>query len=556
MKVTANVLLNYIRCRRFASLNDPDSDIRNQEFEVHSKNYFQEYLNIFKHIFEKEFTFKEINKELTYDFHNDIVLSEDYHFVVDNQGIEEIYILVPQTSRNLTKLKYKSQKHRYQMFNKDKLGFLCLNKKNIIDTSNYNKKINKLKDRHDDLGRVIYKYAFKRYIYDLVNPKKNTKIYFVLLNSDYIHDGKKYTKQLFSIFDFSGLYIYFDDVIEADIYRMINHIELDDFTPCDLIKKECNKDDSFECKFVDFCFSHLPKNNSILNYFHAHTGFAEPDKEGDIHHDVYDLINEGKVSMEDIPISWIKDEKHLMQRYCSESNYIHIHKEKIKAALKTLKFPLIYLDFEALPCLLPRYKGERPYSQSVFQYSIHIQFKDSTLKLDDKNHYEFLANPEFDNRKELVKSMISLVNKYDSSIIVFHKTFEEQRLRELQEIFPEYRDDLQNILDRIFDLLDIVRNNKKLYKKLGFNDADTNRYNFYSRELNGSYSLKKVIKVFNREAYENLEIKDGVDAYKAYLTLTNLDQIERDKTMKNLLEYCKQDTYSMYEIIEGLKKYL
>ena len=556
MKVTANVLLNYIRCRRFASLNDPDSEIKNQEFEVHSKNYFQEYLNIFKHIFEKEFTFKEINKELTYDFHNDIVLSEDYHFVVDNQDQEEIYILVPQTSRNLTKLKYKSENHTYQMFNKDKLGYLCLNKKNIIDTNNYNKKINKLIDHHDDLGRVVYKYAFKRYIYDLVNPENKTKIYYVLLNSDYVHDGKSYTKQLFNIFDFSGLYNYFDDVIEADIYRMINHIELDDFTPCDLIKKECNKGDNFECKFVDFCFSHIPKNNSILNYFHSHTGFTEPSKEGDIHHDVYDLINEGKVSMEDIPISWLKDEKHLMQRYCTESNYIHVHKEKIKAALKTLRFPLIYLDFEALPCLLPRYFGEKPYSQSVFQYSIHIQHEEGLLKLDDKNHYEFLANPAFDNRKELVKSMISLVNQYDSTIIVFHKTFEEQRLKELQEIFPEYREELQKIIDRIFDLLDIVRNNKKLYKKLGFDDSDANRYNFYSGELNGSYSLKKVIKVFNKNAYENLEIKNGVEAYKAYLTLTNLDQIDRDKTVKNLLEYCKQDTYSMYEIIEGLKKYL
>ena len=216
----------------------------------------------------------------------------------------------------------------------------------------------------------------------------------------------------------------------------------------------------------------------------------------------------------------------------------------------------IYLDFEALPCLLPRFKGERPYSQSVFQYSIHIQHKDNTLKLNDKNHYEFLANPEFDNRKELLKSLISLVNKYDSSIIVFHKTFEEQRLKELQDIFPEYREELQNIIDRIFDLLDIVRNNKKFFKKLGFNEADSNRYNFYSRELEGSYSLKKVIKVFNQNAYENLEIKNGVDAYKAYLTLTNLDQIDRDKTVNNLLEYCKQDTYSMYEIIQGLKKYL
>lgn len=337
---------------------------------------------------------------------------------------------------------------------------------------------------------------------------------------------------------------------------MINHIELNDFTECLLVKNECNKGDSFQCKFVDFCFSHIPKENSIFSYFNSHRGFDEPTNNGDIHHDVYELINQGVVAMEDIPISWLKDEVHFMQRYCIDSGNIHLHKEKIKKALDTLVYPIIYLDFEALPCLLPRYKNESPYTQSVFQYSIHIQHKDGVLELDDEEHYEFLANPNYDNRLELIQSMISLINKYDSTIMVYHKTFEEQRLKEMQVLFPEYKEELQKIIDRLFDLLDIVRNNKKLYKTLGFNDSDVNRYNFYSEKLGGSYSLKKVIKVFNELAYDNLEIKNGVEAYKAYLTLPNLDQIELDKTTNDLLEYCKQDTYSMFEIIEGLKKYL
>lgn len=552
MKVTANVLLNYIRCRRYASLNDPNLEFNNLEFDINSDKYFQDYLNIFKHIFRNKLNFREFNKELTYDFHSDYVLSTDYHFIVDNKNKEEIYILVPQTSRGFLKLKYKTDDHNYSMFAKNSRGYYKVNKL-PGDDSYFKKRINKLIDRHNDLGRVTYRYAFKRFIYDLVNDR-TAKIYFVLLNSDYVYNGKNYTEELFNIFDFSGLYSYFIDQIKADIYRMINHVELNDFTPCNLVKKECNKDDTFECKFVDFCFSHLPEENSILDYFNSHLGFDEPSESGDIHHDVYDLVNQGFVAMEDIPIAWLKDELHLMQRYCIDSDKIHIHAQKIKRAIKTLKFPLIYLDFEAVPCLLPRYSGESPYSQSVFQYSIHIQHQDGKLELNDKEHYEFLANPNFDNRLELVKSMIAIINKYDSSVIVYHKTFEEQRLKEMQSLFPEHKDEIQKIIDRLFDLLDIVKNNKKLYKELGFSKEDIQRYNFYSKELKGSYSLKKVIKVFNKNAYENLNIQNGVEAYRAFLKLPNLDQIDREKTVYDLLEYCKQDTYSMFEIIEGLKK--
>ena len=40
------------------------------------------------------------------------------------------------------------------------------------------------------------------------------------------------------------------------------------------------------------------------------------------------------------------------------------------------------------------------------------------------------------------------------------------------------------------------------------------------------------------------------------MSLKKIAPAEGDKTIQNLLEYCKQDTYSMFEIIQGLKRYL
>ncbi len=558
MKVTANILLNYIRCRRYASLNDPDLEYQSQEYDVQSHNYFQDYLDIFLAKYENTFKSFQRNVKLSYDFHPDVVLFENYHFVTEKtNNLKEIYCLIPSTSKDFLKIRYTENKHKYQLFNKNPKGIYHIKQGKILATkSNYLDKLDKLKTRTEDIGRIVYNYAFKQFLFDMINPNNNTKVYFVLLNSDYIYDGKDYTKSLFNIFDFSLLFDHYKEIIEADIYRMINHIELNDFTPCALVKKECRKGDSFECKFVNFCFSHLPKENSLLDYFSSHRGFNEPTEEGEIHHDTFELLNEGMVDILDIPISWLKDEKHLMQRYCTETDYLHIHKEKIETMLKTLKYPLIYLDFEALPCLLPRYSGEKPFTQSVFQYSVHIEKAEGKLNLDDKYHYEYISNHEYDNRRELVLNLIRIINKYDSTVIVYHKTFEQQRLKEFQTIFPEYKNELQNIIDRLFDLKDVLKNNKKFYIEKGFTEYEANRFNFYSQQLSGSYSLKKVIKVFNESAYDNLVIRNGVEAYKAYMRLGDLEPTERDKTINNLLEYCKQDTYSMFEIIQGLKKHL
>jgi len=556
MKVTANVLLNYIRCRRYASLNDPDYDFKLDDNKI-NRQYYNKIWTIFEELYLNSFEDIKQNQLISYDFHSDIELYEKLDYLCLNLETKYVYSLFSSTSKDFLKMRYNLNNRKYQMFKKDSFGVYVLKSSPKSEAiSNYDEKIKKLTNRKNDLGKIVYKEAFKRFIYDKVYGLKNVKFYTVLLNTDYVYNGKNYERDLYHIFDFSKLYQNMSEIIEADIYRMINHIELNDFTEVPLVKKECRKNDTFECKFVDFCFSHIPKENSILDYFNSNRGFYEPTDSGEVFHDTYELINQGRVSMEDIPISWLKDEKHLMQRYCLEAQFIHVHKEKIETILKTLRFPLIYLDFEAMPCMLPRFKGETPFTQSVFQYSIHIQKEENILKKNGKNHYEFLANPEYDNRKELVKSLIHIINKYDSSVIVYHKTFEEQRLKEFQEYFPEYKLELQKIIDRLFDLKDVVKNNKKFFIKQGFSDYEASRYNFYSCIQSGSYSLKKVIKVFDESAYSDLTIKNGVEAYKTFMKLEILNPIDRDKAVTDLLEYCKQDTYSMFQIIQGLIKYL
>ncbi len=557
MKVTANILLNYIRCRRFASLNDPENEFDYEYSDISSKAFYQAFFQTFAALYLEQKVPYSTQVSESFDFHPEIELFETFDYMTEVNGETIIYHLIPSTSKEYLRMKYPVNKHKYQLFAKTNDNqFEIVPCKNEEGKKHYLEKLQKLQNRTNDLGRSVYRTLFKRYVYEVSTDVKNVKVLAVFLNSEYQFNGIEYDPSLFHILDFNALYPSMKETFEADVYRMINHLELRDFTACPLVKKECRKNDTFECKFTGFCFSHIPKNNSILDYFNSHLGFDEPSPDGDIHHDTYELINQGMVDMLDVPISWLKDEKHLMQRYCIESDFVYVNKEKIETILKTLTFPLIYLDFEALPCILPRYEKETPFTQSVFQYSIHIQHQEHLLDKNGKDHYEFLANPAIDNRRELVQSMIRIINQYQGSVIVYHKTFEEQRLKELQNVYPEYQSELQQIIDRLFDLMDVVKNDKKFFLEHEFSEFEANRYNFYSPILSGSYSLKKVIQVFHDNAYENLNIQNGVAAYNAFMKLETLAPTDRDNTANDLLEYCKQDTYSMYEIIEGLYSYL
>lgn len=55
--------------------------------------------------------------------------------------------------------------------------------------------------------------------------------------------------------------------------------------------------------------------------------------------------------------------------------------------------------------------------------------------------------------------------------------------------------------------------------------------------------------------YANLdEVHNGLDAQAAFMRLKYLEGKAFDETYKNMIEYCKQDTWAMFEIMQGLRK--
>jgi hypothetical protein len=548
MLVNTYAVLNYNRCRRFAALNDPY-----QQLHINDDSFKENLLfhDIFlSHLYRKDIEIKK-HINLTYEFDYEITLSENYDFIVDDKVA---YELLPVTSTDLLKLKFKQGDHKYQLFTKTADGTYKLRETSLTN-KNFQDKLEKLYAYSEPLGRIIFSYAFKKYILRKVYPDQNIKLIFVLLNKDFKYDGIAYSDKLYHMFDFSDLRN-LDELVEIAMFRMINHIELNDFTPCKLVKKACQRGKGNECKFVSFCYSHLPENTSILDYFNSHLFFQENTPEGAVHHDSYDLLNEGYVSMQDIPISWLNDQNHLMQRYCVDNQTIYYNRDKLTRGLEELKYPIYYLDFEAYPEPIPKKVNESPYTQSVFQYSVHIQHnKEESLDIKE-NHHGFIANPNRDERELLIKKMIEVLGDSDSSIVVYNKTFEKGRLEEMQVSFPKYKKELSRIINRLFDLLDVVKMNKNFYSQLGFKKEELESYNLYHPDLGGSYSLKKVIKLFAPEAYEGLDIKDGISAYKAYEKMADSSAIDAENIRKNLFLYCRQDTYSMYQIIDGINKIL
>ena len=153
-------------------------------------------------------------------------------------------------------------------------------------------------------------------------------------------------------------------------------------------------------------------------------------------------------------------------------------------------------------------------------------------------HKEYLADPKKDPRIGFLEQLINECGD-SGDILVYNIGFERGRLNELIEQFPEHNDPLQAIIDRLKDLMIPFQN--KWY---------------YTPEMKGSYSIKYVLpSLAPKFSYDHLKIKDGGMASSIYLSMTN-NNFNGDEisTRKDLLEYCKLDTYAMVKIIEKLKK--
>jgi hypothetical protein len=208
----------------------------------------------------------------------------------------------------------------------------------------------------------------------------------------------------------------------------------------------------------------------------------------------------------------------------------------LEEALAELEQPVAHLDFETINPAIPVWPGCRPYDQVPVQFSVHVE---PARRGGEFRHFEWLAEGAGDPRPELARALVDAL-KGAGSIVVYSQPFEEARLRELQEAVPELADELQSIIDRLFDLLPVMR---AQVRHPGFE---------------GHFSLKNVAPALVPDLrYDEMEIGDGGTASRtleAMLLGPKLTATERRRTRQALLAYCEQDTRATMGVLAWLRE--
>ena len=347
------------------------------------------------------------------------------------------------------------------------------------------------------------------------------KVCIVYINNEYVRGEKLDINQLFNIEDVTDIAIEKQDEIKSNISRINEFMEVHDENsePEKHIGLDCF--DPYNCPFWDYCTKDLPTPNVF-------------DISGMFKSKKIEKYNEGIISFEDL------ENEKLNPKYLEQIDFeLNDRKPKINSGaiqdcLDSLNYPLYFIDYESCQYAIPELEGTKPYQQIPFQYSLHI-IREEGAPLE---HKEFLAQHDDENLiRNFAESMIGDMPE-NGSVIVYNKGFEATRNKEIGKMYPDLNDEMERLNGNIVDLM------------VPFRSRD-----YYMKEMEGSYSIKKVLPALypNEDElnYSNLDlIHKGDEASNAFKDLKNKTPEEQEEIREALLRYCELDTYAMVKIWE------
>lgn len=347
-----------------------------------------------------------------------------------------------------------------------------------------------------------------------------------LLNVDTSYRlDREITNELFNLNDVTHEVKLLQDVIDTEM--ILNTVNSAD-EPEQKIGRHCQ--DGWECPFIDRCKKTLL--NEEQRSFIEFEGMTWLQK-------IRSLENNRLMLPAAKQFLLMDDEKEI------------IDKAKIREFLGKIKYPLYMLDFESIQNLIPTYQGQKPWSQTPFQYSLHIiRSKEDLMGLVNIEHKECIVfgDSKTDPRHVVADSLVRDIPESDSmQIMAYNMSFEKSIIKELAFIFPEYAERLNTMLDKFIDL-------DEPFKK---------RY-YYKGSMKGSYSIKTVLPtLFPDDStldYHSLdEVQNGIQAQIAYRKVQSMyknsePQDDIDSLRNNMLKYCELDTFAMVKILGQLYK--
>ena len=275
----------------------------------------------------------------------------------------------------------------------------------------------------------------------------------------------------------------------------------------------------YECPFMSRCWPARPPHHVSTLYSAGRRALLLEEQGYATIHDLPD----------DVPLKAIQDR----QRRAVQSGRVVVE-EGLRAALEAFEAPVAFLDFETIGLPIPVWNGCHPYDPVPVQFSCHVQDADGGVR-----HHEWLADDSADPRPALAERLLEACETA-RTIATYNAIFERGCLERMAEALPAHAQRLRRLAERIVDLLPVVRNH------------------VYHPEFVGSFSLKSVLPALVPELrYDALAVADGATASLELERLlfpeSALDEAARAQLRRNLLAYCRQDTWGLVKLLECLR---
>ena len=347
-------------------------------------------------------------------------------------------------------------------------------------------------------------------------------------------------------FIYKGNENYKDLIVEVDITKEVlakekevEHL-IDKFLP--LKKSDCPKKevgphckDPYPCHYLERCY---PPETDIENVSYKILPYYGKKIEN--------FCKTNKIEkLKDIPKDLLQSSrKDYAENYHQIIQEAHIKNtpwvnKDISEQFKKWKMPFYFMDFETIQQGVPIIQNTKPFEQVPFQWSVH-KLSQKGGELEEFSFIDFAdQNIELNFLKKLIETLGD-----QGTIFVHNHPFEKGVLNKLKEKpkMKSYSGQIDSIIDRIEDTLELTRKN------------------FYSPEMFGKYSLKKIIQAIpTKISYESEgedTVSDGGDAQLAWFKCTDLKTKPQDKEnhKRELIKYCSKDTEAMYDLIDYFLK--
>lgn len=357
--------------------------------------------------------------------------------------------------------------------------------------------------------------AFQKFVLQLCGIEINdTKV--MLIDNSYVRGKKLNIKELFK---FENRNEEVDDFLVDVPNKAKEMLKIIDAKECPEFTIDNYKAGEYPNVFDDEFKAKLPKG-SIFELYNKRVNGLRP------------LWKENIKLLKDYPINKKTSEPHLIQMEVAKTKKPYINEEKINEFLNGLEYPIYHLDFETYNPAIPPFEGTKPYMQIPFQYSLHIEHENGKIE-----HREYLHTESSDPRRPLFEQLHKEIGN-KGTVLAFYETFEKGRIKESVSSVPELSAWRKNLLDRMQDLLTPF---KKFY--------------YYNADQQGSCSIKKVLPVMSDLSYKGMPIANGGEALSAYSKyfVKNEPHENKEQLIKDMLAYCKQDTYAMVLILRKLR---